>query len=173
MAQFGLTDKTGINIQGEVDPIFSKPGSSQWWGGSLAWMSIGYEFQLTPLELLAFYNAIANDGKYMQPQLVSKVIDSRKNVIEEYKPIVKHKKIASQSTIDAMKEALEGVMTNGTGKSLKSTFFTTAGKTGTAQIANRNEGYGPKDEQKYIASFAGYFPADNPVYSCIVVIAAP
>lgn len=173
LEQFGLTEKTGVEIKGEATPTYSSPGSSQWWGGSLAWMSIGYEFQLTPLELLAFYNAVANDGKYMQPQLVSKVIDSRKNVIEEYKPIVKHKKIASQSTIDAMKEALEGVMTNGTGKSLKSTFFTTAGKTGTAQIANRNEGYGPKGEQKYIASFAGYFPADNPVYSCIVVIAAP
>lgn len=173
LEQFGLTEKTGIEIKGEATPTYSTPGSSQWWGGSLAWMAIGYEFQLTPLELLAFYNAVANDGKYMQPQLVSQVIDSRKEVIAEYKPIVKYEKIASQTTIDAMKEVLAGVMTNGTGKSLKSTFFSTAGKTGTAQIANRNEGYGPKGEQKYIASFAGYFPTEDPVYSCIVVVAAP
>lgn len=173
LVQFGLTEKTGIQIIGEAEPTYSTPGSSQWWGGSLAWMSIGYEFQLTPLELLAFYNAVANDGKYMQPQFVSKVIDSRKEVIADFKPIVKHERIASQSTIDAMKEALAGVMTEGTGKGLESTFFTTAGKTGTALIANRNEGYGPKGEKKYIASFVGYFPADEPVYSCIVVIAAP
>jgi cell division protein FtsI (penicillin-binding protein 3) len=82
-------------------------------------------------------------------------------------------KIASQSTIDIMKECLEGVMINGTGKALKSTFFKTAGKTGTAQIANRNLGYGDEGEKKYIASFVGYFPADKPIYSCIVVIAAP
>ncbi|PKR79834.1 peptidoglycan glycosyltransferase [Brumimicrobium salinarum] len=172
MNQFGLTQKTGVNILGEVDPILSKPGSSQWWGGSLAWMSIGYEFQLTPLELLSFYNAVANDGKYMKPQFVSKIINNRK-VIEEFEPIVKHEQIASKSTINAMKEALEGVMVNGTGRNLSSTFFKTAGKTGTAQIANRNKGYGAKGEKKYIASFAGYFPADDPIYSCIVVIAAP
>lgn len=172
MHQFGLTQKTGVNLQGEVEPNFSKPGSSQWWGGSLAWMSIGYEFQLSPLELLAFYNAVANDGKYMKPQFVTKVLNNRK-VVEEFEPVVKYDKIASQSTIDVMKEALEGVMINGTGRNLKSTFFKTAGKTGTAQIANRNEGYGAEGEKKYIASFAGYFPADDPIYSCIVVIAAP
>lgn len=172
MRQFGLTEKTGINIKGEATPTYSKPGSSQWWGGSLAWMSIGYEFQLTPLELLAFYNAVANDGKYMKPQFVSKVINNRK-VIKEFEPEVLREKISTQSTIDAMKEALEGVMINGTGRNLKSTFFKTSGKTGTAQIANRNKGYGAEGEKKYIASFTGFFPSDDPIYSCIVVIAAP
>ena len=170
--QFGLTDSLGINIQGERDPTYSKPGDSQWWGGSLAWMSIGYEIQLTPLQLLAFYNAVANDGKYMKPQFVSSVLDGR-NTVEEFMPIVLKEKIASQNTIDIMKECLEGVMINGTGRGLESTFFKTAGKTGTAQIANRNLGYGDEGEKKYIASFAGYFPADKPIYSCIVVIAAP
>jgi len=170
--QFGLTDSLGINIQGERDPTYSKPGDSQWWGGSLAWMSIGYEFQLTPLQLLSFYNAVANDGKYMKPQFVSSVLDGRKT-IKTFEPIVLREKIASQNTIDIMKECLEGVMINGTGRGLESTFFKTAGKTGTAQIANRNLGYGDEGEKKYIASFAGYFPADNPIYSCIVVIAAP
>lgn len=172
MKQFGLTDRTGINIMGEVDPSYSTPGSSQWWGGSLGWLAIGYEFQLTPLELIAFYNAVANDGKYMKPQFVSKVINNRK-VIHEFEPIVVHEKISSQATIDVMKEALEGVMVNGTGKRLSSTFFKIAGKTGTAQIANKNKGYGAEGEKKYIASFAGFFPSDDPMYSCIVVIAAP
>jgi cell division protein FtsI (penicillin-binding protein 3) len=170
--QFGLTDTLGINIQGERTPTYSNPGDSQWWGGSLAWMSIGYEFQLTPLQLLAFYNAVANDGKYMKPQFVSSVLDGR-NTIEEFKPIVLREKIASKNTIDIMKECLEGVMINGTGRGLESTFFKTAGKTGTAQIANRNLGYGDEGEKKYIASFVGYFPAEKPIYSCIVVIAAP
>ncbi|RFC54449.1 penicillin-binding protein [Brumimicrobium aurantiacum] len=172
MRQFGLTEKTGIKIKGEAEPTYSTPGKSQWWGGSLAWMSIGYEFQLTPLELLAFYNAVANDGKYMKPQFVSKVINNR-NVIKEFEPVVVREKISSQKTIDAMKEALEGVMVNGTGKRLNSTYFKIAGKTGTAQIANRNKGYGAEGEKKYIASFAGFFPSDDPIYSCIVVIAAP
>ena len=108
----------------------------------------------------------------MKPQFVSSVLDGRKT-IEEFKPIVLKEKIASQNTIDIMKECLEGVMINGTGRGLESTFFKTAGKTGTAQIANRNLGYGDEGEKKYIASFAGYFPADKPIYSCIVVIAAP
>ncbi len=170
--QFGLTEPLDISIQGEVPPVYSEPGESQWWGGSLAWMAIGYEFQLTPLQLLAFYNAVANDGKYMKPQFVSKVLDNRKTV-KTYEPEVLREQISSKKNIKIMKSCLEGVMINGTGKRLKSTFFETAGKTGTAQIANRNKGYGKEGEKKYIASFAGYFPADDPIYSCIVVIAAP
>ena len=173
LKQFGLTDKTEIKIQGEATPIYSTPGSPHWWGGSLAWMGIGYEFQLTPLQMLSFYNAVANDGKYMKPQMVTQVIDNRKEVIEEFKPIVEHDKIASQSSIDVMKDALEAVVLNGTGKHLKSAYFNIAGKTGTAQIANRDKGYGVQGEKKYIASFVGYFPADDPTYSCIVVVAAP
>lgn len=172
LEQFGLTEKTGINIQGEISPDYSQPGTSRWWGGSLAWMAIGYEFSLTPLELLAFYNAVANDGKYMQPQIISHVVDNGR-VVEEFMPVVKRERICSQETIDLMKEALEGVVTQGTGRQLKSAYFDIAGKTGTAMIANNNEGYGPKGEHKYIASFVGYFPADDPIYSCIISIAAP
>jgi cell division protein FtsI (penicillin-binding protein 3) len=172
MTQFGLTEPLGISIAGETDPVYSEPGKSQWWGGSLAWMSIGYEFQLTPLQLLAFYNAVANDGKYMKPQFVSQVLDNQ-TVVKEYEPEVLKEQICSKQTIDIMKSCLEGVVVNGTGRNLKSTFFKIAGKTGTAQIANQNKGYGAEGEKKYIASFAGYFPADDPIYSCIVVIAAP
>jgi cell division protein FtsI (penicillin-binding protein 3) len=169
---FGLTEKLNIPISGESSPAFTKPGDPEWWGGSLAWMSIGYEFQLTPLQMLSFYNAVANNGKYMQPQFVAQIKQGG-NTIETISPVVLHEKICSQNTLDLLKTCLEGVMTNGTGKNLKSTFFTTAGKTGTAQIANRNLGYGKEGEKKHIASFAGYFPAEDPIYSCIVVIAAP
>ncbi len=172
IASFGLTEKTGVDIAGEQEPRYSKPGDPSWWGGSLAWLSIGYEFQLTPLQMLAYYNAVANDGKYMKPQFISHVKQGSR-VIETYDPIVLREKICSQPTLDILKSCLEGVMINGTGKNLKSTFFTTAGKTGTAQIANQNKGYGEKNEKKHIASFAGYFPANDPIYSCIVVIAAP
>lgn len=169
---FGLTEKLNVPIAGESTPNFSKPGSPEWWGGSLAWMSIGYEFQLTPLQMLSFYNAVANNGKYMQPQFVSEVRQGRKTV-KTFEPVVMREKICSQPTLDLLKSCLEGVMINGTGKNLKSTFFTTAGKTGTAQIANHNLGYGKEGEKKHIASFVGYFPAEDPIYSCIVVIAAP
>lgn len=172
LESFGLMDKTGVSLSGERDPVYNKPGDPQWWGGSLAWLSIGYEFQVTPLQMLSFYNAVANNGTYMKPQLVSHVLQGSE-VIQEYKPVVLREKICSQKTIDIMQECLEGVVLNGTGKNLQSTFFTTAGKTGTAQIANRNLGYGAEGEKKYIASFAGYFPADDPIYSAIVVIAAP
>jgi cell division protein FtsI (penicillin-binding protein 3) len=172
LEQFGLTEKLGLDVAGERDPMMSRPGSPQWWGGSLAWMSIGYEVQLTPLQTLAFYNAVANDGKFMKPQFVSHIKQGNR-VVETFEPIVMREQICSPSTLEIMQECLEGVMINGTGKNLKSTFFKTAGKTGTAQIANRNLGYGKEGEKKHIASFAGYFPADDPVYSCIVVIAAP
>lgn len=169
---FGLTEKLGIPISGESTPAYSKPGDPEWWGGSLAWMSIGYEFQLTPLQMLSFYNAVANNGKYMKPQFVTQVKQGTKT-IKTIEPVVLREKICSQNTIDILHSCLEGVMINGTGRYLKSTYFSTAGKTGTAQIANRNLGYGKEGEKKHIASFAGYFPADDPIYSCIVVIAAP
>lgn len=172
LEQFGLTEKLDLSIAGEREPLMSRPGTPQWWGGSLAWMSIGYEVQLTPLQTLAFYNAVANGGKFMKPQFVQHIKQGNK-VIESFEPVVLREQICSPSTIETMQECLEGVMINGTGKNLKSTFFTTAGKTGTAQIANRNLGYGAEGEKKHIASFAGYFPADDPIYSCIVVIAAP
>jgi cell division protein FtsI (penicillin-binding protein 3) len=170
--QFGLMDKTSVSLSGEREPYFPKPGTPEWWGGSLAWLSIGYESQLTPLQLLAFYNAVANNGTYVQPQFVTQVRSGTK-VIETFEPVILREKICSDQTLQAMRSCLEGVMINGTGKNLKSTYFTTAGKTGTAQIANKNLGYGKKGEKKHIASFAGYFPADEPIYSCIVVIAAP
>lgn len=169
---FGLMDTLGISIEGERKPTMSVPGSSQWWQGSIAWMSIGYEVQQTPLQTLSFYNTVANNGKMMQPQFVSEIRQGIKTV-KEFEPVVLKERICSPGTITTLKSCLEGVVERGTGKALKSSFFKIAGKTGTAKIANNNLGYGADGEEKYIASFAGYFPADKPVYSCIVVIAAP
>src|SRR5690606_30290618 len=94
-------------------------------------------------------------------------------VIKKFEPIVLHNQICKKSTIQVLKSCLEGVMTNGTGRALKSSFFTIAGKTGTARILNADNSYGDKGSYKYQASFVGYFPADDPIYSCIVVISEP
>lgn len=172
LQSFGITQKLNINLLGEKKPYLAQPGTRDWWGGSLAWLSIGYEVQQTPLQTLAFYNTVANNGTYVKPQFASE-IRRGKEVIEQYEPIIIKKQICSQRTLKILKECLEGVVENGTGKQLKSSYFKIAGKTGTAKIAQGNQGYGIDGEQKYIASFAGYFPADDPIYSCIVVVSDP
>ena len=172
LESFGITEKLDLKILGEKKPYLAKPGTKDWWGGSLAWMSIGYEVQQTPLQTLAFYNAVANNGSFVKPQFASEIRRGSK-VIEKYDPIVLNAKICSENTLTILKDCLEGVVKNGTGKQLKSSYFKIAGKTGTAKIAQGNQGYGVDGEQKYIASFVGYFPADDPVYSCIVIVSDP
>lgn len=172
LKSFGLMDTLGISIEGEKKPTMSLPGSSTWWRGSIAWMAIGYEVQQTPLQTLSFYNTVANNGRMMKPQFVSEIRQSDKTV-KEFAPVVIKERICSPGTITVLKSCLEGVVEHGTGRALQSSFFKIAGKTGTAKISNDNRGYGAEGEEKYIASFAGYFPADKPIYSCIVVIAAP
>ncbi|MFT5581603.1 MAG: cell division protein FtsI (penicillin-binding protein 3) [Psychromonas sp.] len=172
LRSFGVNEKLGIELLGEPTPTLYSPTSKMWSGISLPWMSIGYEVQQTPLQTLAMYNAVANNGKFIRPQFVKEIIRNGK-VIKTYEPIILKEKIASQSTIDDLKKCLEGVILRGTGKDLQSAFFTIAGKTGTARILNSDLRYGKKGEEKYQASFVGYFPAEDPIYSCIVVISAP
>jgi cell division protein FtsI (penicillin-binding protein 3) len=169
LKSFGLADKTGVEIDGEPTPTLYEPGSKKWSGLSLPWMSIGYEVQQTPLQTLTFYNGIANNGVVMKPQFLTQI--RRNGIIEkEIEPEVLRRNFCSQKNIEIMKACMEGVVENGTGSKLKSAFFKIAGKTGTSQIdKSRNLGEG----MKYQASFVGYFPADAPIYSCIVVIAAP
>ena len=131
-------------------------------------MSIGYEVQQTPLQTLAFYNAVANDGVFMRPRFVKEVRRGNQ-LIEQFEPEVIQKDICSRSTLKDLKTCLEGVVERGTGSALKSAYFKIAGKTGTAVTTIAGE----KTEKKYQASFVGYFPADDPIYSCIVVVAAP
>lgn len=172
LKSFGIADSLGIEIQGEPRPTLYQPGSKNWSGVSLPWMSIGYEVQQTPLQTLAFYNAVANNGVFVKPQFVE-FAKRGQQIVKEYKPIVLYPKICSDRTLSLMKECLTGVVKRGTGSALKSSLFDIAGKTGTAVVQNEDGKYGEDGNKRYQASFVGYFPADNPMYSCIVVIAAP
>jgi len=167
-----LNEKLNIGIKGERAPFIKYPGSETWSGISLPWMSMGYEVALLPLHTLTFYNAVANDGKMVKPRLVSEVLDKGK-VVKSYKTQVINPSICSKSTIEKAQKLLEGVVENGTARNLKESHLKIAGKTGTARVANDNEGYGKDNKIKYRASFCGYFPAEDPMYSCIVLVESP
>ena len=163
-----LQNPVGIEITGETAPTIHPPSS--WIQVSLPWMSTGYEVQMSPLQILTFYNAIANDGKMMKPYLVSAIKDLDE-VVEQFDPIVIDKAVVSPSTVNQLQKLLEAVFEIGSARHLKSGGqLTMAGKTGTARIANATTQY---QDKIYQASFVGYFPADNPLYSCIVVINNP
>ena len=166
----GLNKKVGIELAGEADPYIKYPGDKTWSGTTLRWMSFGYELKITPLQVLAFYNALANDGKRMKPRIV-KEIRNGSRVVERFEPEVVSSHICSRQTVAYMKQMMEGVVENGSAKNLKNAACKIAGKTGTAKVAAGSKGY--NSEPKYRASFVGYFPADKPMYSCIVVVDNP
>jgi cell division protein FtsI (penicillin-binding protein 3) len=170
--KMGLNRKMGLDILGEGTPEIKNPQSRLWSGVSLPMMSIGYEVKLTPLQILTFYNAIANNGKMMKPRFVKSVV-YHGDVIKEFEPEVLNPSVCSKSTIVKVKKMLEGVVRRGTATNLNNSIYKIAGKTGTAQIANHKFGYKSVSGISYQASFAGYFPAENPKYSCIVVVNAP
>ncbi len=170
LQQMGLDKQTGIEIEGEGNAYIKEAYSSTWSGTTLPWMATGYEVQLTPLQMLNFYNAVANNGVMMQPYLVSKLQDYGKTY-EEITPKVLNKKIASYETIKQVQSLLEGVVKRGTAKSINPPNYSIAGKTGTAQIHSRKRKPGSKPQ--YQAACAGDFPAAHPAYSCIVVINDP
>lgn len=172
LKRFGLTERLGIDLEGEPRPDVAVPGSKTWSVLSLPWTSVGYEVRQTPLQVLAFYNAVANNGKLVRPLFVEK-IKRNGQVIKTFKPVVLNPQICSTHTLKILQSCLEGVMLRGTGKSLKSSLFTIAGKTGTAVLTAAGGGYGTENGKSYQASFVGYFPAKKPIYSCIVVIAKP
>lgn len=162
----------GLQIQGEGKPLIRYPGDKLWSGISLPMMSHGYEVQMTPLQILTFYNAVANDGKMVKPRFVKEVRDGNRTV-KSFDTEVITSAICSRSTINKAQSLLLGVVEDGTAKNLKNTNYKIAGKTGTAQIANAKHGYRSGARISYQASFVGYFPADDPLYSCIVVVNAP
>ncbi len=172
LIKMNLGQPLGIELAGEGRPLIKNTTDKSWSGTTLPWMSIGYEVRLTPLQILAFYNAVANGGKMVRPRF-AKAIASNGEIIRELPTVVLNPSIASKETIRKAKQMLEGVVENGTAKNLKNSVFKIAGKTGTAQIANDKYGYKYKSKVSYQASFVGYFPADNPMYSCIVVVNAP
>jgi len=161
-----LDTATGLGLLGESKPVIPTPKSRYWSAPTLPWMSFGYNLSLTPMHTLMLYNAIANNGKMMKPYLVNAVLKNGV-VVKRFDPEVKLESVCSPETLSMLKECLEGVMIKGTGKSLASPYYRTAGKTGTALVANGTRGYA---DHIYQSSFAGYFPADDPQYSCIVVI---
>lgn len=166
-----LNEKLDLQIPGEAQPVIKNPNNKSWNKNmTLPQMAYGYEMQLTPLKMLSFYNAIANNGKYIAPIFV-KEIRKLGNPVKQFQARVINDQIASPKTIKKMQAMLEGVFTNGTGKTLASKFYPIAGKTGTAQVADDNRGY--RGKRQYQSSFCGYFPADNPKYSLIVVINDP
>ncbi|MBX2844175.1 MAG: transpeptidase family protein [Flammeovirgaceae bacterium] len=165
--KFGLTSNMKFQMVGEGVPFVNKPGEQAWSGCSLPWLSIGYEVKLSPLQLLSFYNAVANNGKLISPIIVRKVFNGNK-IIEEYKSEVLNEKICSDKTIQIVQELLEGVVKRGTAKDIKTSEYKIAGKTGTTHKL-KNGRY----VDSYYTSFVGYFPADNPKYSILVAIDDP
>jgi len=167
-----LNEKLNLQIRGEGSPLIRYPGDKLWSGLSLPMMSHGYEVQQTPLQILTFYNAVANNGRMVRPRFVT-AVSYHGEVLREFPVEVITPSICSRPTIAKARKMLEGVVEKGTATNLKNSNYRIAGKTGTAQIANEKYGYRTGSGVSYQASFVGYFPADNPLYSCIVVVNAP
>ena len=166
-----LHENLNLPIVGEGDPIIPKPGDEIWSKNALPSIAYGYNLQLTPLQTLTFYNAIANDGEMLKPRFL-KQVRALDREIESFDKVVRIKKIASDETIKKAQKLLENVVERGTGKEMYSKYFSMAGKTGTVRTDYGNNEEWLKD-RKYVSSFAGYFPVENPKYSCIVVIHKP
>jgi cell division protein FtsI (penicillin-binding protein 3) len=179
LKSFHLNEKLGLSIPGEANPLIKETKSKDWSGITLPQMSYGYESLITPLQTLTLYNAIANDGKMVKPRF-EKEIKRNGKTVKTFTTEIISEQIVKKSTVKKAKQMLEGVVQNGTGKGLNITAFKVGGKTGTAQIAkagfkkgNGKTAYGDIGNRDYQASFVGYFPADKPLYTCIVIINSP
>ena len=166
LKELGLGNVSGIDIDGEVEPVLKDPlrNKDSWHLNTIPWMAHGYEIEFTPIQLLTFFNAIANNGKMVKPYLVDKI--ARHDETIEISPEVVKDKIASDSALIKIKDFMLGVVQEGTATKLKDIGVKIAGKTGTAQIGIKKEG----EDVFYNSTFAGYFPAENPKYSMIVVL---
>lgn len=170
LKQWKLNEKIGIPIGGEGAPVIPEPGHKLWSKNALPSMAYGYNLRLTPLQTLTFYNAIANNGKMVKPRFI-KEIRKMNNQVEVFSTEVINPKICSDKTLSEIREILKNIVKRGTGRSLYSENFSMAGKTGTARTEYWVSNWSAN--RRYISSFAGYFPAENPKYSCIVVIHKP
>ena len=172
--RIGIHEDLKLPLVGYHTPMIRMPDtkttdrSKYWSKTTLPWMSIGYETQIAPINTVAFYNAIANDGKMMQPRFVKQLMKNGE-VIKEFEPVVLKERIAKPQTIKTMQTILEHVVSQGLGKKAGSKSFKVAGKTGTAQVADQFGSY-HSGITRYWLSFAGFFPADNPRYTCIVCL---
>lgn len=166
---FGLNKKLGLAFRGEGVPFIPQPSDKNWSNISLPWMAFGYGVSVTPLQTLTFYNAVANNGVMVKPMLVTE-IKAWDKTIKKYNTEVMNPKICSDGTLNKVRAVLANVVKKGTGSKLYSKDFSMAGKTGTAQMNYAQNG---GMDKHYASSFVGYFPADNPKYSCIVVVHKP
>ncbi|MBF6608926.1 MAG: transpeptidase family protein [Flavobacterium sp.] len=167
--KYGLNSKLGLPFQGEGAPYIPQPGDKNWSAIALPWMAFGYGVSITPLQTLTYYNAVANNGKMVKPQFVSEIREWNRT-IKKFDTEVINPQICSPETVAKLQDVLANVVKRGTGMKLYSKDFSMAGKTGTAQANyNRKDG----ESLHYISSFVGYFPADAPKYSCIVVVHEP
>ncbi len=171
LKEFGIGEPIGLQIPGTPKPRVKDPSSPDWSGLSLSRLAIGYEIKMTPLQTLLLYNAVANKGKFISPIIVREK-RSLGVVVESYQTKVIRKKICSDETLAMLRMMMEGVVKEGSAKNLSTTVYPIAGKTGTAQVAQGKSGY-KNGKKTYQASFCGYFPADNPKYSMIVVVIDP
>ena len=165
----GLNKPLGLCLKGEGIPLIPQPNTSKWNGLSLPWMAFGYGVEVTPMQTLTLYNAIANNGEMVKPQFVSEIKEKNKTIKKFEKEVI-NPKICSEGTIKKLKAVMENVVKRGTAKSIYSKDFSMAGKTGTAQ---GNYGINGGAEKHYISSFVGFFPVNKPKYTCIVVIHKP
>ncbi len=167
LVDFGFSKPINIELPGAGKPVLADP--KKWSGVSTAYLAHGYELQVTPLHTLMFYNAIANDGAMVQPRIIDKVKEYN-TTVDSSVTIVLNDKLLSPTTVKQLQEILSAVVETGTATNLKTDYLHVAGKTGTAVIAQGNQGY---KKRIYQASFCGYFPAEDPQYSMIVVINSP
>lgn len=170
--RFHLTQPTGFQVEREAKPIVYRPGQPGGWSGmSLSSMAFGHELEITPLQMLAFYNAIANDGRWIQP-LIVKYTKRAGEVVEDFtkKQVRDDVPLCSERTLKLVRHFLRQVVEDphGTAKRIKNPHYAIAGKTGTTKKII-NGVY----TNRYYSSFIGYFPADKPKYSCLVVIDDP
>jgi len=167
LARLGVSDKLDFELLGEAKPWIKNTNDSTWSGVSLPWMAFGYELKMSALQILALYNAVANNGELVKPRLVDRVQRGEK-LLEAKEVEILKPSICSEETIAILQDLMVGVVESGTATNIYSKKYSCAGKTGTAKIASEGS-YG----SEYRSSFAGYFPAENPKYSCIVVVSKP
>lgn len=167
LSRFKLDQPVGFQLKGETEPIIKNRKSSSFSNTTIPWMSIGYETRLTPLQMLTFYNAIANNGNWVQPFIVKEIREADKN-IERFEGNKDPNPICSERTARLVHEMMKGVVEHGTAQNINTGFCKVAGKTGTSR--KRENGY---VKNQYYTAFIGFFPADNPKYSCAVIIDEP
>ncbi|MGZ3862895.1 MAG: penicillin-binding protein [Bacteroidia bacterium] len=176
LLSFNLGKPLGLGIPGEGRPLIKSVKDKNWWGPTLAQMSYGYEVLVTPMQTLTLYNAIANNGVMVKPHFI-KEIKNKGITVKKFSPEVINPQVVKLSTVEKAKILMEGVVERGSGKSLNVQAFKVAGKTGTAQMAVKGKSgktsYGSDGNHIYQSSFVGYFPAEKPLYTCIVILNSP